>query len=188
MSEDEKKEDLKKKKKKLSEVELLREENATLLEEVAKWKNEFYKVYADMENTKKQNDKDREYFIKYRASSFIDKLLPALDAFSVVLRNEPEDPLLRNYLQGFKYIYTQLSEALTSEGVKIIIPQVGDEFDPKTMHALETKYSEEYEPNKILTVHYYTIMHHDRIHRPATVVVSSKEKVEETEPSEPLMS
>lgn len=176
----ESKKELKKKKK--DAIELLEENIATLTAEVDEWKNKFYGVYADMDNAKKQNNKDQAYFIKYRATGFIDKLLSPLDAFASVLRNEPDDPVLKNYLVGFNYIYKLLREALESEGVQEISPKPGDKFDAKVMHAIDTEYRTDLAPNLVTEVHNNAYLLHDRILRPASVIVSTNiaEKEDDT--------
>ncbi len=144
--------------------------------EADEWKNKYYGVFADMENTRKQNEKDKLQFIKYRAMGFVEKLLPILDGFHIATTHIPEDEKLKNYLTGFSYIYKQLIEALASEGVKEIAPKVGDDFDTNVMHALDTEYSEEQKNNTVLKVFTNGYLLHDRMVRAATVIVASDQK------------
>src|SRR5574344_1468891 len=109
------------------------------LEEAAKWKNEYYKAYADLDNLRKSLEKDHQEALRYRSQGFLENLLPALDSFYIALEATPQSPEAKNYQQGFSYIYNQIEAALESEGVKDIVPKIGDPFDPKTMHAVDTK-------------------------------------------------
>lgn len=172
-----------KKKKQQAQVDKLNEEIEALKKEVEEWKTKYMRVYADMDNARKQNIKDQQYFIKYRAVPFIEKLLPSLDIFAQVLRNEPDNEVLKNYLVGFRFVYSHISEALTSEGLKEIEVKVGDAFNENTMQAIETQYAPDVPPNSVVSVHNNTYMFLDRLIRPAQVVVSTNKNVEEDEVS-----
>lgn len=163
--------------KKLHKVE---EERDKAIADMEHWKNEFYRAYADTKNLRSQLEKDHMQAIKYRAEGFIDELLPVLDSFYAVLKNEPSDPNLKNYLIGFQYIYKNMVSALENEGVKEITPNIGDKFSPDTMNAVETR-EDEGEENRVLEVQFKGYKLHDRLIRPASVVVSVKQKEEEKE-------
>ena len=139
------------------------------------WKNEYFRAYADTQNLRKQLEKDHMSAMKYRAEGFIDELLPVLDSFYAVLKNEPADPNLKNYLIGFQYIYRNLVAALENEGVTEIALNVGDKFSPDTMQAVDTKETEG-EENVVLDVQFKGYKLHDRLIRPANVTVSVKHK------------
>ena len=47
------------------------------------WKNEYYRVYADIANLRKEIEKDHRDVIKYRIEGFVDKLIPTMDAFDM---------------------------------------------------------------------------------------------------------
>lgn len=182
MMSDEKKElekDVSPKKKHQMHIKKLEEEIQTLQNEVSQWKNNYMRALADMENAKKQNAKDQQYYMKYRAVPFLEKLLPSLDIFGAVLRNEPSDTVLKNYLIGFKYVYATIIEALTSEGLKEVEVKAGDVYNENTMHAIETEYREDLAPNTVITVRNNTFMFQDLMIRPAQVTVSTNIKKEE---------
>ena len=153
----------------------LEEEKEKAKADAEHWKNEYFRAYADTQNLRKQLEKDHMSAMKYRAEGFIDELLPVLDSFYAVLKNEPTDPNLKNYLIGFQYIYRNLVSALENEGVTEITPKVGDKFSPDTMQAVDTKESEG-EENLVLDVQFKGYKLHDRLIRPANVTVSVKHK------------
>lgn len=113
------------------------EEIEKLNSEVNKWKNDYYRVYADMANLRKDIQKDHSEIIKYRIEGFANELLTVLDAFEIALKNEPENEETRNYLKGFEYVYSNLLKILENEGLKVITPKIGDKFDSNLMHAVE---------------------------------------------------
>ena len=166
------------KEKKNKKVEKLKEEITQLKIELEYWKNEYYRAYADTQNLRKSLEKDHQNAVKYRAEGFIDNLLPVLDSFHIVLSKEVEDPSLKNYLVGFQFIYRNLVSVLENEGVKEIAPQIGDKFDASSMNAVETEESEG-EEGLVLKVITNGYKLHDRLVRPANVVVSAKPVVKE---------
>ena len=159
------------------------EERDKAVADMEHWKNEFYRAYADTKNLRSQLEKDHLAAMKYRAEGFVEDLLPVLDSFYAVLKNEPTDPTLKNYLIGFQYIYKNLTSVLENEGVSEIAPKVGDKFSPDTMNAVETKESDG-EENIVLDVHVKGYKLHDRLIRPANVTVSVKPKEEENQPED----
>lgn len=161
-------------------IRKLEEEKDKAVADMEHWKNEFYRAYADTKNLRNQLEKDHLAAMKYRAEGFIEELLPVLDSFYAVLKNEPSDPNLKNYLIGFQYIYKNLVSALENEGVVEISPKVGDKFSPDTMNAVETMESEG-EDNLVLDVHVKGYKLHDRLIRPANVTVSVKKKQDNNE-------
>lgn len=154
------------------------EEIEALKAEKEHWKNEYFRAYADTQNLRKTLQKDHQEALKYRAEGFIDSLLPVLDSFFLALETKPSTPEVANYLVGFQYIYKNLVSALESEGVKEIDPKVGDKFDSSTMNALES-IEDEGEENIVKKVFSRGYMLHNRIIRPASVLVSVHHKKEE---------
>ncbi len=150
------------------------EEIQELKKEVEKWKNAYYRAYADMENLRKSLQKDYSNSLRYRSEGFLEKLLPVIDSFNLALQNKPEDPNLINYLKGFEFIYKNIITALESEGVIEIKPNIGDKFNPETMNAIDVVIDEG-EENIVKQVYCVGIKLHDRIIRHANVVVSKKE-------------
>ena len=175
----------KKAKKKLDDlIEKLAEAEA----DVNHWKNEYYRAYADTKNLRSKLEKDFKEAVKYRVEGFVDELLPILDSFESVLKQDVQDPNLKNYLVGFQYVYKNLLAVLENEGVKAFVPKVDDKFDPHTMDAIDTVEGEK--DNIITKVYASGYKLHDHLIRPARVQVSTTKKEEpekaEEKPEEKL--
>ena len=153
------------------------EEIKKLQADLDHWKNEYYRAYADMQNLRKNVEKDHREALKYRAEGFIDNLLPVLDGFHLALNAEVKSEEMKNFLVGFQFIYRNLVNVLEQEGVSEVSPKVGDKFDPTVMPALETVYDEG-EPNRVLKVNLQGYKLHEHLIRPAIVVVSTDQKDE----------
>ena len=170
-------------KKEKKKIDKLEEELDSLKAEVEKWKNDYYRAYADTKNLRNSLEKEHMQAMKYRAEGFIENLLPVLDSFYMALGNEPTDPALKNYLVGFQFIYRNLVSALENEGVTEIEPVIGKPFDANVMNAVDTvEVENEKEANLVNKIYAKGYKLHDRLIRPANVTVTKlKEKqVEET--------
>ncbi len=161
-----------------SKTPSLEEELVKAKEEIEKWKNLYYMCYADMQNLRKSLEEDHREAVRYRAAGFLEKLIPSLDCLYIALQGETVGDEARNYRQGFQFIYRQLEEALASEGISYILPKTGDDFDPKTMEAIETLESD-IEPGKVIECKSKGYLLHDRLIRAARVTVSAQKKKEE---------
>jgi molecular chaperone GrpE len=164
-------------------IERKEQEVEELKKDVEHWKNEYYLAYADTQNLRRNLEKDHHEAMRYRSEGFLEKLLPVVDSFNMALQNKPDNELLRNYLTGFEFIYKNLVEAIESEGAKEIKPKTGDKFDSKTMHAIDVEETDG-EPDLITKVYSVGMKLHDRIIRPAMVVVSKTKSSEEIDQSQ----
>jgi molecular chaperone GrpE len=150
--------------------------------EAEKWKNSYYLELADTQNLRKSLEKDHQEALRYRSQGFLENLLPALDSFYIALEATPQSPEAKNYQQGFSYIYNQIEAALESEGVKDIVPKIGDPFDPKTMHAVDTKDGDR--DGLVVQIYSKGYQLHDRLVRPVMVAVSKKKEEPKTTTNE----
>lgn len=154
------------------------EEIVSAKQETEAWKNKYYKAYADLDNLRKTIEKDHSDALKYRSEGFIDKLIPALDGFHMALSVETQNTEIKNFLQGFEYIYNNIMSSIESEGVSEINVKNGDKFDEKFMYAIDTV-EQEGEENIVVRVLGKGYKLHDRIVRPAVVYVSKKPEPKE---------
>lgn len=98
--------------------------------EITSGKNKFLRLNADLENFRKQTEKDRAKFTSNIQVELVQSLLPLVDSFEktnldVTLETEKEQKISTSY-QG---IYKQLVETLKSLGVGVV-ETVGKPFDP----------------------------------------------------------
>ncbi|MEG0977660.1 MAG: nucleotide exchange factor GrpE [Bacilli bacterium] len=174
VKEDEKKE----KKVPLAKLEKVQEELRGVEADRDSWKNKYYSVYADMENLRKVIEKDHREAMKYRSEGFVINLIPSLDSFHMATQIEGKTEEMKAFITGFRYIYNNIISAIAEEGVTEITPKIGDKFDEKTMHALDTV-EQEGDENIIVNVAGSCYKIYDRIIRPAMVYVSKKPAVKD---------
>ena len=75
-------------------------------------------------------------------------------------------------------INNNLKQALEEEGVKKI-KAVGEKFDPRYHHAVETAWDESKEEGIVLSEMQTGYMYKDRVLRPSLVKVNKKEEIKE---------
>lgn len=155
------------------------EQISKLEAELAQLKNDYLKVFAEMENTKRRLKEEAIKDRKYASQKVVGELINPIDMLVQIVNMPAPSPEIQNYLIGFQMIANQLIDVLKSEGLAPITVNLGSEFDPKVMEAFQTEETEDSE-NKVLRVVKPGYMYKDRILRPALVIVSKmKEKKEE---------
>lgn len=159
-----------KKMKKKDELTMLREENEGLKMIADKLKNDYFKAYADAENTRKRLERDYELSMKYRIQSFAGSILPALDNLERALNQETNDETI-SFREGVQMIYDQILASLEAEGVTPI-DALNKEFDPNIHQALLVEEVEGVEPNIIVEELQKGYMIKDRVLRASLVKVS----------------
>lgn len=128
---------------------------------------------ADFENARKRLLRDAETERKYAAESLSRDLLGALDnldrALSAAKAAGDKGPLVA----GVSATASQFLDILRRHGVTRIECQPGDEFDPNLHQAVMEQPSDQYKQGQVVQVLQQGFMLHDRVLRPASVIVSS---------------
>ncbi len=149
--------------------------------ETIDFKEKYIESLASMENLRKRLETEKADIHKYKASSFIQSILPTLDMFELATNAENISDEIKNWLVGFKMILNNFKDVLDREGVTEIEVKPNDEFDSAKHHAIEKVKSDDIEPGNIIEVKQKGYILHDRLLRPAAVVVAENinEQVEE---------
>ena len=151
------------------------QEQITKLEaELAQLKNDYLKVFAEMENTKRRLKEEAVKDRKYASQKVVGELINPIDMLVKIVNSPAPSPEIANYLIGFKMLANQLIDILKAEGLKEIESNVGMEFDPTVMQAMSVEENAEFEDNTIIRVMQTGYMYKDRILRPAMVIVNKK--------------
>ena len=96
----------------LERIDVLTCKNNELEKDVNNWKNKYYEAYANLENTRKQIEKDNNEYRKYMAIQVIENLIPCFDAMEATIKFAPEDPQIKKFLQGFNMIFNMFLKRL----------------------------------------------------------------------------
>lgn len=173
VKEDSSKKDTKKdqKKAKKDEIQKLNDVITKLKNENLKLREDYLRVLADMENTKRRLNEDVLRQKKYASQSLVENLVTPVDMLDKVCNMEAASPELANFLMGFKMISKQLTDILEADGLKEIDAK-GKPFDANYHHAIEKEHVDGVEANVVLEVKQAGYMYKDRLLRPAMVKVS----------------
>lgn len=132
----------------------------------------YLRAVADLENYRKRTLREKEELRKYGAAGFIEELLPILDSFKIGLDAAVGHPEAKDVTEGFALAVDQLSNVLKRYGVTEIDPE-GDPFDPNLHEGVSHMPSETVDEGIVLAVTRVGYKMHERLLRPASVVVSS---------------
>jgi molecular chaperone GrpE len=151
------------------------------LAKIDETQNRFLLASADLENYRKRVTREKEELSKYAVSSIIEELIPVLDNLSLGLLAAAEHPEAKPVAEGFIMVNSQLKSILAQNGLKEINP-AKQTFDPNLHDCLSTQPHNEIKEDCVITVNRIGYMLHDRLLRPASVIVSSGPKNVSSDP------
>lgn len=151
------------------------EEVARLRAQVAELQlrhEEMLREVADFKNSHQRRMRDLEQDKKFAASRFASDLITALDNFDYAILAARSSGDTSPLIQGVSGTLSLIVDMLKRHGVTVI-PSQGEAFDPKLHEAVSTMPSADVPANTILNVLRQGYMMHDRVLRPASVIVST---------------
>lgn len=149
-------------------IKKLREE----LEKCRKEKEEYLagwqRAKADFINTRKDEERARENFLKFAEENFLKEFLAVADSLELALKLKPSE--------GMSEIYSQLRELLKRHGAGVIEAK-GKKFNPFEHEAIERmEISEPEKDNTVLEELQKGWYLHEKVLRPAKVKVGILKK------------
>ncbi len=144
---------------------------AALTAEVEDWKGRAYRQAADIENMRKRFARDKEETRKFGIEGLLKDLLPAVDNMERALQHAEREGSTDGLLDGVRMVLKQFTATVESYGARPFDP-LGEPFDPQVHEAMTQLPSADYPPNSVMQVFQRGWMLHDRLVRPAMVVVS----------------
>ena len=134
--------------------------------------NLLQRTQADFDNYRKRIQREREQESRYLHSNFAADVLPVLDNLERALQAGRQAGETGPLVQGVGMVQNQLIDLLRRHGVKPI-EALGKAFDPNLHQAVMQRPSAEYPPHTVTDVLEQGFTIHDRVLRPARVVVST---------------
>lgn len=139
-------------------------------------REQLLRAYADMENLRRRYERELQNAARYAVESLIGELLPVKDSLREALKAgsaEGLDPAaaLEKILEGTRLTLGILDKALSKAGLTEINPQ-GEVFNPELHQAMAMAETAELPPNHVTQVVQTGYRLHDRLVRPAMVIVS----------------
>lgn len=145
-------------------LEELQTENAEL-------KDRVLRIQAELENFRRRSQKESLEAMKYQALPVIRDLLPGIDNLKRAVDAAEQSGDTQNLIDGIKMVSQQFADALKAHSAEPILPE-GEAFDPNLHEAMAQVPSADHEPMTVLQVVEAGYRIHDRVVRPAKVMVS----------------
>ena len=138
----------------------------TLRAETAEHRERAMRLAAEMENVRRRSARELETTRRFALERFASELLPAIDSLELALEAAESVP------EGLAMTLKLLHDILARHHIKAVTPPVGDAFNPDLHEAMATQPSKEVAPDHILQVVQKGYRLHDRLLRPARVIVA----------------
>jgi molecular chaperone GrpE len=136
----------------------------------------FLRLSAELENYKKRMEKEKSETYRFANECLIKEMLPVLDNLERALEHgrKAEDP--KAVLEGVEMTHKGFKSVLEKYGVTRV-EALGEEFDPNRHEAVMVQEDAGQLPGRVISELQTGYLLHDRLVRPAMVVVSKKPEI-----------
>ncbi|MFI4876533.1 MAG: nucleotide exchange factor GrpE [Blastopirellula sp. JB062] len=153
-----------------------------LREDLAGAERRILLAQADMENLRKRMRREMDDTIKYADVPLITELLPVIDNLNRAIESAGQSQEEAGIVTGVKMVAQGMHDVLGRRGCKMI-EALGQPFDPNLHDAILQQPSDEVAAGHVLMVTQNGYQLHDRVIRPAQVIVSTGAAAAESESS-----
>jgi molecular chaperone GrpE len=144
----------------------------------------FLRLYAEFDNYKKRNARDMQEFRKYACESLVREFLPAIDNLDRALHSSKEGQTANgSIVEGVELIFKEMLRILERFHVKPV-ESLGKAFNPAFHEAIGQEISETEPDNTVVREFQKGYTMHERLIRPAMVIVSKAKPKEQDTPQE----
>jgi molecular chaperone GrpE len=161
---------------------------AALEQELQATKERLLRAAAELDNTRKRAEREREDTAKYAVTGFARDLVSVFEnlmraASAVPEERAKEHELLHSVVDGVRLTLDELARAMEKQGIQRVDP-MGQPFDHNQHQAIATLEVPGAEPGTVVQVIQSGYVIHDRLLRPAMVAVA---KAPASPPPEPAV-
>ena len=137
------------------------------------------RVSADYENYKKRSAREMEDFRKYANQSLLKEMLTVVDNLELAINSAKEEKKTdKKLIEGLNLTRNEMLRVFEKFNVKPITAR-GETFDPAFHEAVMREETDDYPENTVLSEFQKGYLIHDRLLRPAMVVVAVPKSNEE---------
>jgi molecular chaperone GrpE len=140
--------------------------------DTAKLRDALARAVADHENYRRRVNREKEDLRKFATQEVLEDFIPILDNFAAGITAAEKHPEAAPVTDGFKMIAAQINRVLESHGLVEVSP-LGEEFDPNFHESVSITPHETIPENHVAAVLRTGYRLHDRLLRPASVILSS---------------
>jgi molecular chaperone GrpE len=130
------------------------------------------RALAELDNTRKRLEREKEEYRKYASEKVLADLLPALDNLDLALNHAPQDAASKNFVLGVDMTRKALLDALAGNGL-VPVGEAGVEFTPELHEAVGQDQRDDLPPGVVTRVLQRGYKLNGRLLRPAKVMVSA---------------
>lgn len=155
-----------------------------LQQEIKDERNKYFRLLAELENTRKRLQKEKEEMMRFTTENVVADFLIPLDQLETALGfadQASED--VKNWAKGFEMILTQFKDVLSQHKITSF-SSVGKPFDPHEHEVIEMVETTEHEPNTVIQEFAKGYRSNDRIIRPARVKLAKSPEQQESKNKE----
>jgi molecular chaperone GrpE len=145
-----------------------------LRDELAEAKDRTLRAHAELENYRKRAQRDLESERRFANFNLLRDLLPVIDNVGRAIEHAEKASEAAAVTAGFKMVAQQLEQVLERYQCQRI-PALHQPFDPHLHQAISQQPNAEYPPGTVILVAQDGYQLHDRVLRPAQVIVSTAE-------------
>ena len=152
----------------------MEEKVESLKKEAAENHDRLLRMAAEFENYKKRATREMNDFRKFANESFAKAMLPVVDSMDLAVESSSNDKHVNNSMvEGVNMTLKEILKIFEQFGVKRF-ESVGNTFDPNLHQAVMQEETDKFPENTVSKELQKGFMIHDRLLRPAMVVVSKK--------------
>jgi molecular chaperone GrpE len=142
-------------------------------EEAKETYDRLLRVSADFENYKKRSTREMEEFRKYANQSLLKEMLSVVDNLELAINSSNEGKKAdKTLIEGLNLTLNEILRVFEKFDVKPIEAQ-GTTFDPAYHEAVMREETDDYPENTVISEFQKGYLIHDRLLRPAMVVVAA---------------
>lgn len=148
------------------------EQKLTEIEQKAhEYKDKFLRSEAEKDNIQRRAERDISNAHKYAQDKLLNALLPVVDSLERAIDACQGDESHQVIVEGVELTLKLFLDTLEKQGLKQLNP-LGEVFDPNFHEAISAQETQEVDSGNVLTVIQKGYKLHDRILRPALVVIA----------------
>lgn len=153
----------------------LEKELKTAKEEATQSYDRFLRISAEFDNYKKRNSRETADFKKYANETLLKNLLTVVDNLERALDVSVKNTDSKGLIDGVELTVAEILKIFANFGVTPI-EAVGEPFNPALHQAMQQEESTDFPDNTVSQEFQKGYRLHDRLLRPAMVVVAKNEK------------
>lgn len=144
-------------------------------QEIKSLQDRVLRIAAEMDNTRKRLEREKSEGVSFANESLMRELLPVADNLERAVQHAEKEADLQSLLDGVRMTLKGFLDAMARFGC-VPFESVGKPFDPKYHQAMMQRESAEQPENTVVEEYQRGYTLHDRLIRPAMVVVSKGPK------------